>query len=147
MDFVQIASEFRKVLRQEQLKFTPQRLAVLKEVVDGQGHRECEDIYFSLRNDKIPVSRATVYRTMDILVKHNYVRKLDIGDGRSRYESKLSEEHHDHLICIHCGNIEEFFNESIEKLQVEITEKFSFKMVRHTHQIFGICRKCQNDIS
>jgi len=134
---------FRDILRREGLKYTPQRVAVLSEVLKDQGHRECEDIYLTLRQRGSQVSRATVYRTMDILVKNGYARKMEIGDGRARYESKMGSPHHDHMVCTLCGEIIEFVDQDIEDLQKKIAKSFHFKLQRHIHQLFGICRKCR----
>ena len=135
-------NKFKSALRAEKMKFTPQRLSILLEVINNKGHRECEEIYLSLRNAGDNVSRATVYRTMDILVAHNFVRKIDIGDGRARYETKINHPHHDHMICIECGKIDEFISEEIETLQDEVCDDYSFKLIRHIHQLFGICSQC-----
>ena len=134
---------FRDILRREGLKYTPQRVAVLKEVLKDQGHRECEDFYMALRQQGNHVSRATVYRTMDILVKNGYARKMDIGDGRARYERKIGSPHHDHLVCSLCGVIVEFVDHNVEDLQIKIAKRYHFKLQRHIHQLFGICRKCR----
>ena len=80
----ELLSKFRDILRREGLKYTQQRVAVLEEVLKDQGHRECEDIYLALKQSGSYVSRATVYRTMDILVKNGYARKMEIGAGRAR---------------------------------------------------------------
>jgi Fur family ferric uptake transcriptional regulator len=117
-------------------------VAVLEEVLKDQGHRECEDIYLALKQSGGSVSRATVYRTMDILVKNGYARKMEIGDGRARYESKIDSPHHDHLICTSCGEIIEFLNQEVEDLQNKIAKSYHFKLQRHVHQLFGICKKC-----
>ena len=133
---------FRDILRRGGLKYTPQRVDVLKEVLKDQGHRECEDIYLALKQSGNHVSRATVYRTMNILVKNGYARKMEIGDGRARYESKIGIPHHDHLVCTSCGKIIEFVNQDIEDLQNKIAKRYHFKLQRHVHQLFGICKKC-----
>jgi Fur family ferric uptake transcriptional regulator len=91
------------------------------------------------------VSRATVYRTIDVLVKHKMLNKLDIGDGRRRYENRVNYSHHDHLICINCGIIEEFVDNRIEKLQEKVAKKHGFTLTRHNHQLFGLCSSCQKD--
>lgn len=135
--------EFKDILKKEGLKFTPQRIAVLNEVVKDKGHRECEEIYMALRERNKNVSRATVYRTMEILVNNGFARKLELGDGRARYESKVNSPHHDHLICINCGLIVEFMNQKIEDLQDEVVKKNKFKLVRHIHQLFGLCEACR----
>ncbi|NWJ42731.1 transcriptional repressor [Marine Group I thaumarchaeote] len=138
----ELINNFKTVLKTENMKFTPQRLLVLKEMVNSKEHRECEEIYLALRKAGNNVSRATVYRTMDILVKHDFARKLDIGDGKSRYETKINHPHHDHMICIECGSITEFMNDDIEDLQDDICKQFDFKLIRHIHQLFGVCKKC-----
>ena len=132
-----LLSQFKNTLRQDKLKFTPQRVAVLEEVIQGDSHRECEDIYLALKQNGKHISRATVYRTMDILVRHNFARKMELGDGRVRYESKMGSPHHDHMICTSCGKIIEFVNQDIEDLQVKIAEKYNFTLDRHIHQLFG----------
>ena len=137
-----LLSKFRDILRRKGLKYTPQRVAVLEEILKDQGHRECEDIYLALKQSGRHVSRATVYRTMDILVKNNFARKMELGDGRSRYESKINSPHHDHLICTSCGNIIEFVDQDIENLQEKVAKQHHFKLQRHIHQLFGICKKC-----
>ncbi len=134
---------YKTMLSNEGLKFTPQRLEILEEIVLGEGHRECEEIYLSMKKKGKSVSRATVYRTIDLLVKNNLVRKLELGDGRARYESKLNSSHHDHLICIDCGDIVEFVDDEIENKQEEIALNNGFILKKHIHQLFGLCKKCQ----
>ena len=135
---------FKTVLRNEGLKITPQRIAVLEEVSKDKGHRESEDIYLAIKKiSKTHVSRATVYRTLDILVQNKFVRKLNFGDGRARYESKIDSLHHDHLICVKCRKIIEFVDDDIEELLEKIAYKFQFYLQRHIHQLFGICKECQ----
>ena len=107
-------------------------------------HRDAEEIYLDIRQSGLNVSRATVYRTIDVLVKNKMVRKLELGDGRARYEHKVNATHHDHLICIQCGKIEEFMDEVIESRQDEIVKKFGYKLVRHIHQLFIICSECES---
>lgn len=138
----ELIDKFKTALKSENLKFTPQRLSVLSEIVNNKEHRECEEIYMALRTAGINISRATVYRTMDILVVHNFARKIDIGDGRARYETKINHPHHDHMICIKCGEITEFISDEIESLQDDICEQHGFKLIRHIHQLFGNCQKC-----
>lgn len=134
--------KFKSILKQEKLKFTPQRFEVFKEVCSSNEHREAEEIYHALRERNVYVSRATIYRTMDMLFKYDLVRRMDIGDGRWRYERRFDCSHHDHLICIRCGKIVEFTSPEIEDLQQKVCNQFEYKMFRHTHQLFGICKEC-----
>ena len=132
------------VLRYEGLRYTHQRQAIWDVLCASDTHRDAEHIYLTLVNNKIKVSRATVYRTIEVLVKHGMLRKLDIGDGRSRYENQINDAHHDHLICINCGWIEEVVDNRREKLQENIASEHGFTLTRHNHQLFGLCENCQN---
>ena len=125
-----------EALKKEGLRFTEQRKSIWDEITSSDDHREAEDIFLALRKKNINVSRATVYRTIDVLVKNNLVRKLDIGDAPSKYENKIDSHHHDHMICLDTGDIIEFYNEELENLQDEIAKKHGYKVVRHVHQLF-----------
>ena len=133
----------KKALKKEGLRYTQQRQLIWDELCSSEDHRDAEEIYLSLRKDGVNASRATVYRTIDVLVKNKLVRKLDLGDGKARYENRMDSSHHDHLICVQCGKIEEFMDDKIESRQDEIVKRFGFKMIRHIHQLFVLCDKCQ----
>jgi len=125
-----------KALKKEGLRFTEQRKSIWDEITSSEDDREAEDIFLALRKKNINVSRATVYRTIDVLVKNNLVRKLDIGDAPSKYENKIDSHHHDHMICLETGDIIEFYNEELENLQDEIAKKHGYKVIKHVHQLF-----------
>ena len=133
----------KKALKKEGLRYTQQRQLIWDELCSSEEHRDAEEIYLSLRKEGVNASRATVYRTIDVLVKNKLVRKLDLGDGKARYENKIDSSHHDHLICVKCGKIEEFMNDKIEAIQDDIVKSLGFKMIRHIHQLFVLCDKCQ----
>ena len=125
-----------EVLRKEGLRYTSQRQTVWDEIKKSEEHRDAEDIYLQLKSNNHHVSRATVYRTIDVLVKNHMVRKMDLGDGRNLFEPRIDDEHHDHMICLDTGKIIEFFDEELEDLQDKIAEKHGYKVVRHVHQLF-----------
>ena len=132
----QYKEKFIEALKQEKLKFTNQRLAIFENVLYGKKHRECEEILQSLSKKDVNVSRATVYRTLDILVKYELIRKMDIGDGRIRYEGKIDDPHHDHMICVETGKIIEFVSDEIEMIQDKIAEEHGYEIIKHIHQLF-----------
>ena len=125
-----------QVLKKEGLRYTLQRQAVWDEIRQKTEHRDVEDIYQQLRNNNINVSRATLYRTIDVLVKNKMVRKMDVGEGKSLYEPRLDNDHHDHMICVDTGKIIEFYDEELETLQETIAKEHGYKIVRHVHQLF-----------
>ena len=136
--------QLKRALKKEGLRYTQQRKSVWDELCATNDHRDAEEIYLAIRQSGLNVSRATVYRTIDVLVKNKMARKLELGDGRARYEHKVNATHHDHLICIQCGKIEEFMDEIIESRQDDIVKKFGYKLVRHIHQLFIICSECES---
>ena len=135
-------AQFQELLRTKNLKFTRQRRAVFQELMQSPEHRECEEIFNALHDVGLRVSRATVYRTMDLLVESGLARKLTLGSEPIRYERLLKAQHHDHLICVKCGQIAEFVDEVIESRQEEVCRNQEFKPIRHVHQIFGLCSRC-----
>ena len=132
----EIHQKFIDALKSENIKLTPQREAVFTNIMDSDEHRECDDIYNSLLKSGITVSKATIYRTLDILVEYNLARKLVIGDGKAKYEKKIGKPHHDHMICIETGDIIEFDNDQIEQLQEEEAKKRGYEIIKHVHQLF-----------
>ena len=131
-----IINDFKVALKKERMKFTDQRYMVLKFLFDNKGHFECEDIISRLKKKNKKVSRATVYRTLDILVKYDFARKLVLDDGVARYENKIDSPHHDHMICIDTGDIIEFECDEIERLQDEIAAEKGYEVIKHVHQLF-----------
>ena len=87
----------KNVLKNEGLRYTQQRQIIWDEIRSSTDHRDAEEIYLIIKKkNKLNVSRATVYRTIDVLVKNNLVRKMELGDGRALYEHKADDDHHDH---------------------------------------------------
>ena len=130
-------NQLKNILKTEGLRHTKQRQQVWDEIRISSEHRDAEEIYIAINKNKdLKVSRATVYRTIDVLVKNNLVRKMELGDGRALYEHKIDDGHHDHIICVETGKIIEFYNEDLEILQENIVKKHGYELVRHVHQLF-----------
>ncbi|MCC7430540.1 transcriptional repressor [bacterium] len=125
------------------MRFTPEREIILDEVLKAKTHLEADSLFLTLYQRGIKVSRATVYRTLDLLIKCGLAEKNSFGQNHAHYESVFGTIHHDHLVCLSCEKVIEFIDEEIEELQDKICEKFGFKAVKHSHQIFGYCEKCQ----
>ena len=129
--------QLKNILKTEGLRHTKQRQQVWDEIRISSEHRDAEEIYIAINKNKdLKVSRATVYRTIDVLVKNNLVRKMELGDGRALYEHKIDDGHHYHIICVETGKIIEFYNEDLEILQENIVKKHGYELVRHVHQLF-----------
>ena len=101
-------NRLKGALKKENMRLTDQRLSIWKQINQSKKHLDVEDIFFQLRKKGSNVSRATIYRTLDVLVKNGLIRKMDLGGGHSLYEPKIKDEHHDHMICEDTGKIIEF---------------------------------------
>ena len=134
---------FINFLKDKNLNVTESREQVLQAVFSTHDHFDAEELLFLFKKQKIAVSRATIYRTLDLLVECQLVKKLSLGDSCSRYEHVFGHEHHDHLICTQCGKIIEFYNDQIEALQRKICDENDFIEVEHSLRIFGLCKDCQ----
>ncbi len=137
---------FAKYLNSKNLKLTKGRKAVLQEMSHHRGHLEVEDLLYSLKRKKRSTSRATVYRTLELLVDSGIVRKVDLGHGHSHYELVLGHAHHEHMICLGCGKVIEFSDEAIERVLKKLCGKTGFEHTFHHFEIFGYCGKCRKSI-
>lgn len=138
-----IEKRFEAFLRSHSLKLTPQRRRVFERAFDTHEHFSAETMYAWLQEESGPkVSRATVYRTLQLLLEGEFVEALDTGRGELVYEHVLGHEHHDHMVCMECGKIQEFHDERIEELQRAAAKKKGFQIVNHDHRLMGYCRSC-----
>jgi len=133
---------FRNFLEGRGLKFTTERERVLREISSLRRHFDIEGLYLSMKNKGGKVSRASVYRTVPLLVECGLIEEIKTIDRHTYYEYTFGREHHDHLICIKCGKIIEFYSEKLERLQEEICRRENFSGTRHVLEIQGYCRKC-----
>jgi len=138
----QAIQSFSRYLVAKKLKLTKERKAVLREMFQNPGHLEAEELLYKLRRKKRGASRATVYRTLELLVECGMVRKVDLGHGHSHYELVLDHPHHEHMICLDCGRVIEFSDQAIEDALLKLCKKNGFQHTSHRFQIFGYCHRC-----
>jgi Fur family ferric uptake transcriptional regulator len=134
---------FRKYLERRGLKLTAERHAVFEELFSRHEHLEPDELLVRLRARSRKISRATIYRTLELLVDAGVVGRVRIGESGYRYERLRAGDHHDHLICNDCGRVIEFREPRIESLQEEVAERYGFVLLSHSHQMRGICRNCR----
>ena len=134
---------FADFLRRRGLKTTRERTALFEEIFATHHHFDADDLVVRLRGKGKKVSRATVYRTLDLLYDCGLVSRVRLNDEKYRYERLLVGEHHDHLVCISCGGVIEFVESRIEELQEAVCRKYGFAATTHSHQIRGVCAECQ----
>ena len=119
------------------VKLTEQRKIIAKIMSDAQDHPDVDELYNRASKIDSKISIATVYRTVKLFEEAGIVAKHDFKGGKARYE-ELNEGHHDHLIDIKTGEIIEFVDDEIEKLQQKVAEKYGYKLVDHKLELYGI---------
>lgn len=142
LQFERVEREFERFIRKKGLKLTSQRRRILKKVFATHRHFTAEEICDVFRRGRDEVSRATIYRTISLLVEGGFLDMLELGGDRKRYEHILGREHHDHLMCTACGAVLEFQEPRIESLQQEVAQRHDFTITSHSLRLFGLCRKC-----
>ena len=143
MDRGTALDEFRAYLRDHNLPVTPQRLAVAEVVLLRDRHLSAEEIEQELAAKDVSVGTATVYRTLDVLVRSGLVVERDFGEGFKRYESARGIPQHEHLLCTVCGKVTEFRDERLERMTTLLAEAHGFARQRHRLVIYGVCGECQ----
>jgi len=124
------------------VKLTDQRKIIAKIMSDSNDHPDVDELYKRASKIDSKISIATVYRTVKLFEESGIVAKHDFKGGKARYE-ELNEGHHDHLIDIKTGEIIEFVDEEIEKLQRKVADKYGYKLVDHKLELYGIKKNNQ----
>ena len=119
------------------LRLTDQRRVIAAVLEESDDHPDVEELYNRASGRDPRISLATVYRTVKLFEDWNLLEKHEFGDGRARYET-TDREHHDHLIDINSGEVIEFVDEEIEKLQEKIARKLGYKLKGHRLEVFGV---------
>ncbi len=139
-------AEFAKFIEEKGLKSTTQRDEIVNAFFDSGGHVSIEELHHNVQKKNPKIGFTTVYRTLKLLTESGLAYQRQFGDGQARYEPVTGEEHHDHLICLKCGDIMEFENKKIEKLQEEVAKQHGFEVKNHKLELYGYCKKCRKDI-
>jgi Fur family transcriptional regulator, ferric uptake regulator len=131
---------FREFLKSEKNRITPERFEVMDSALDYEGHFGADDLYILMKNQNSGVSRATVYKTLELLVQCDLISKRNFGDNLTRYESNFKKQSHDHLICMDCGRIVEFTDPALEGLPERISSELGFDVESYSFNIFARCK-------
>ena len=138
-------SEYKSIIRSLNLKVTPQRLLIIRILKEGGHHVTAQELYEKIVRLDSGVGFATVYRFLRDLSDKKIITEVRMGGFPARFEWK-SKIHHDHLTCTHCGQIYEFENKSIEKMQEKVALEFGFILTHHILELYGTCSSCQSAV-
>ncbi|HMB00461.1 MAG TPA: transcriptional repressor [Spirochaetota bacterium] len=139
----QVANNFREFLKGKKLFYTRQRKLVLEKILAFRPHFTAEELIQAFYRDKISVSRATVYRTILHMEDAGLIRKIDLDDNVSRYETVAGQKHHEHLICRECGKMIDFTDDNLEKITARIAGRHNMSLYNHSVEIYGLCARCR----
>ncbi len=138
-----LRAEIESLMAQRGLRSTTQRRLILDRLFELGGHFTAENLIADVRHADSSVGSATVYRTLRLLVESGFLEEHRFTDGEgTRFELHVTDEHHDHIICLACGKIREFEEPLIEQLQDRVAQQLGFTLESHTHQLYGRCGAC-----
>lgn len=143
LEYDAILEQFKKILRDNGLKYTQQREVLIKTLYNYDEHFTPERLYLVIKEQhpELNVGIATVYRTLNLLEESGLVTSISFGSQGKKFEL-ATKPHHDHIICKKCGLIVEFEDANIEKRQISIAKEHGFKLTGHIMQLYGICESC-----
>src|SRR5437867_3230292 len=124
-------------------KRSTKRDRVLQVFLRQEGHLSADDLFDRVRREAAGIGRATVYRTLQWLVQAGIARKVDFGEGRSRFEAAYRHPRHFHLICTTCHQSSEFLSSDVESLMEEVANARGFAPTQSVVQIYGTCDNCR----
>jgi Fur family ferric uptake transcriptional regulator len=138
-----LRSMLNSYMAKKGLRSTDQRKLIVETFFRADNHVSIEELLAHVRAQDPRVGYATVYRTLKLLTECGVANERRFGDGLTRYELADDATHHDHLICIECGDITEFEEPRIEELQEKIAKKHGFSLRSHKHELYGLCPRCR----
>lgn len=133
-----------KLCAEKGLRMTEQRKVIARVLSASDDHPDAEELHRRANAVDKSISLATVYRTVKLFQEYGIIESHDFGDGRARYE-EVPDEHHDHLIDVRSDKIIEFYNEEIERLQIEIARSYGYKLIDHRLELYGVPLKDGED--
>lgn len=139
---------YMEKLQREGYKYTNQREEILRIIMDNKDdHLSCEEVHNIVSEENKDVGIATVYRTLQLFEKLNFVYRINFDDGVSRYELNFGTEnhHHHHLICTKCGSVTEVKMDLLELLEDNIEKEEGFTIQDHNVKFYGICKNCKKE--
>ena len=122
------------------VKLTEQRKIIAKVMSTSDDHPDVDELYKRVSKIDPKISIATVYRTVKLFEEAGILAKHEFKGGKARYE-EISESHHDHLIDVKTGEIIEFVDDEIEKLQKKVADKYGYDLVDHKLELYGVKKK------
>ncbi|CAH1190901.1 MULTISPECIES: ferric iron uptake transcriptional regulator [Paenibacillus] len=136
----------KKQLVEKGYKLTQQREVTVRVLLEHEkDHFSAEEVFLLVKEQFPEIGLATVYRTLELLSDLQVVEKINFGDGAARFDLRSTDgsHHHHHLICMHCGSVEEIMEDGLLKLEQMVERQYGFKVMDHRLDFQGVCRECR----
>jgi Fur family ferric uptake transcriptional regulator len=143
----EVKEVFINYLKDHAHRITNERFLILDAAMDMDGHFDADELFFKMKNDYLKVSRATVYKSLELMSECEILTKHNFKGDRTRFETKYGRNLHYHIICVSCNKILEFEAPKIEQLQEKACKDNNLKSIDHTLQVFATCNEketCEN---
>lgn len=138
----EVREAFRAFLVGRGIRCTPARSRILDAVIELDDHFEADQLLRALTDKGLRVGKATVYRTLPLLVECGILKQVRFDDKQAHYEHAFGAGPHDHMVCRRCGRIVEFAADEVLHLRSQIAERHHFHPISHRFQISGLCWQC-----
>lgn len=136
---------FRAALQEHRLPVTQQREAIARTLFESTRHLSADEVAERLRERGEQVGKATIYRTLNLLVEVGLAAEHDFDEGFKRYEPRVGPAHHDHLICTSCGEVVEFHRGELDEIQLEVARARGFHVLTRQLKLYGLCAACDSE--
>lgn len=134
---------FRRFIHRRGMRNTPERETIIREIFSRHDHFDVDELYLRLRRQGVRVSKASIYRTLPLLIEAGLITEVFFEDGHMHYEHTFGHEHHCHLRCTECRRVIEFFDASLEGLEDRLVRDYDFRISGYRLEVFGLCPECR----
>jgi Fur family transcriptional regulator, ferric uptake regulator len=137
---------FKEFIRSRGLRQTPEREKIVAEIFRKKEHFDVDELFLRLLAQGKKISKASIYRTLPLLVDCGLIREVNFVDGHWHYEQIYGQPHHCHLRCLRCGTIEEFEEPLMAAVEGKLSNNFGYQITKHVLEVQGYCPRCREDL-